>query len=450
MSERFPRDWAEIEAARAEALRTTLDLAATRHPLTRRKLAEAGLRRADLATPADLARLPITTKAELMAAPADALLDLEGAEVPEEQRITWDVMHTTGSSGAPTPFVSTTSDFWDILALQRRMLEIRGVGPDDRIANLFPLTRHPHGGFIRVLHAAAALHIPVVSALPGNPGAGFTVGQDLDGVVETLARTRPTILWGVPSYMRRVVARAAELRARLAEVRLVFVTGEGLSEEGRAELLARLAAVGAPAARVSISYGMTEIQGGLVECAAGSGLHNPHPEAIAIDVVDPKSHQPLPDGEEGLILVSHMRRRGTLLLRYAVGDLGVRSTARCPHCGRVTERILGTPRRADDLTKIRGMLVNPALAIAAVEAEARVRDFRFEVAREGALGMDEFRLMVVPEPGVTGLEAALATRVKDTIGVTPRVVLVPAIEDASWKAKRWLDQREKALPAAPM
>ncbi|WP_137177994.1 phenylacetate--CoA ligase family protein [Roseomonas sp. AR75] len=435
----FPGSWDEIAAARAAALRVTLDLAATRHPLTCRKLAEAGLTRADIATPADLARLPITTKAELMARPEDALLDLDGAAVPEEQRVTWDTMHTTGSSsGRPTPFVSTTSDFWDILILQRRMLEIRGVTQDDRIANLFPLTRHPHGAFIRVLHAAAALHIPVVSALPGNPGPGFAVGQELDGVVHTLARTRPTILWGVPSYMRRVVARAGELGVALPDLRLVFVTGEGLSEEGRGDLLARLAAIGAPDARVSISYGMTEIQGGLVECAAGHGLHNPHPEAIAIDVVDPVTHAPLPDGEEGLILLSHMRRRGTLLLRYAVGDLGVRSTAPCPHCGRVTERILGTPRRADDLTKIRGMLVNPVLALAAVEGVAAVRDFRFEISRSGALGMDEFVLLVVAEPGV---EALLAKRVKDAIGVTPRVVLAERIEGESWKAKRWVDQR---------
>lgn len=438
----FPDDWAEIEAARATALAATLDLAAARHPLTRRKLAEAGLTRADLASPADLAKLPLTTKAELMAEPEAALLDLVGADVPEEQRVVWDVMHTTGStSGRPTPFVSTTSDFWDILVLQRRMLEIRGVTAGDRIANLFPLTKHPHGAFIRVLHAAAALHIPVVSPLPGNPGPGFEVGQELDGVVDTLARTRPTILWGVPSYMRRVVARAAERGLELPDVRLVFVTGEGLSEEGRGELLARLAAAGAPRAGISVSYGMTEIQGGLVECTAGAGLHNPHPEAIAIDVVEPGTGRPLPDGEEGLIVLSHMRRRGTLLLRYAVGDLGVRSTAPCPHCGRVTERILGTPRRADDLTKIRGMLVNPALAIAAVEGTREVRDFRFEISRDGTLGMDAFVLLVVPEPGATGIEAALAARVKAAIGVTPRVVPAETLDSSSWKAKRWVDQR---------
>jgi phenylacetate-CoA ligase len=442
MTSDFPAGWAEIEAARQPALAATLDLAATRHGLTRRKLEEAGLTRADLVTPADLAKLPLTAKAELMGSPEDAILDLDGAEVPEEARIVWDTMYTTGStSGRPTPFVNTTSDFWDILVLQRRMLEIRGVTADDRIANLFPLTRHPHGAFIRVLHAAAALHIPVVSALPGNPGPGFAVGQELDGVVETLARAQPTILWGVPSYMRRVVARAAELGTALSDIRLVFVTGEGLSEEGRGELLARLAAVGAPEARVSISYGMTEIQGGLVECTAGKGLHNPHPEAIAIDVVDPVTHRPLPDGEEGLIVVSHMRRRGTLLLRYAVGDLGVRDTRPCPHCGRVTERIVGALRRADDLAKIRGMLVNPALAIAAVEGVAAVRDFRFEVARQGTLGMDEFTLLAVPEPGAVELAPLLADRVKAAIGVTPRVVLVEALDSASWKAKRWVDQR---------
>jgi phenylacetate-coenzyme A ligase PaaK-like adenylate-forming protein len=438
----FPAEWAAIEAVRAAAFAATMDLAALHHPLTRRKMAEAGVCRADFRAPADLALLPLTTKADLMAAPGDARLDLTGLNVAEEARTIWDVMYTTGSSsGTPTPFFNTTSDFWDILLLQRRMLQLRGVTRADRIANLFPLTKHPHGAFIRVLHAAAALQIPVTSALPGNPGPGFLVGQALDGVVETLARTRPTILWGVPSYMRRVVARAAELGVALPDLRLVFVTGEGLSEEGRGELLARLATIGAADAQVSVSYGMTEIQGGLVECTAGSGLHNPHPEALVIDVVDPVTHAPLPDGSEGLIVLSHLRRRGTLLLRYAVGDTGIRDTAPCPHCGRVTERILGTPRRADDLLKIRGMLVNPASAVAAIEGASAVRDFRFEVARASALDMDDFRLLVALEAG--GVAEGLADRVKAAIGVTPRVVVVDqaALLGESWKAKRFVDQR---------
>ena len=77
-------------------------------------------------------------------------------------------MYTTVSSGAPTPFVSTAYDFVNILALNRNMLRLRGVTGEDSILNLFPLTKYPHGAFPRVLHAAAACNIPVVSAMPGR------------------------------------------------------------------------------------------------------------------------------------------------------------------------------------------------------------------------------------------------------------------------------------------
>jgi hypothetical protein len=86
------------------------------------------------------------------------------------------------------------------------------------------------------------------------------------------------------------------------------------------------------------------------------------------------------------------------------------------------------------------MLVNPALALATVEGVGAVRDFRFEISRSGALGMDAFVLTVVVEPGAAP-EALLAQRVKEAIGVTPRVVLAERIEGESWKARRWVDQR---------
>lgn len=452
-AERFPADWSEIDAARREALAATMKLVVRHHPRYRRVMAEAGLAAGDVATADDLARLPPTTKAALMDDPDSFRLAIpEGESVPEEARTVWDVMYTTGStSGRPTPFVNTTLDFWDILLLQRRMLAIRGVRLDDRIANLFPLTRHPHGAFIRVMHAAAAAHIPVVAALPGNPSPLFPdgLGQELDGVIDTLARTRPTILWGVPSYLRRVLARAAERRIALPEVRWLFVTGEGLSEEGRAELDARLAAIGAASARVSISYGMTEIQGGLVECTPATGYHNPLPEGFAIDIVDPETFAPLPDGTPGLVCLSHLRRRGTVLLRYLVGDTSVRTRERCPACGRVTERLIAQPVRADELVKIKGTLVNPARAVAAVEGSPAVRDFRFEVARSeaGPLAMDVLRLLVAFEPGAPADAAAdLVRRVKEAIGVTPELASVPpdrlAAEQAgAWKAKRFIDRR---------
>ncbi len=450
----FPPDWSSIEAARSAALAVTMDRIARAHPRYRRTLTDHGLAPGDIRGTADLARLPVTTKADLLADPRAFQLDAGAIpEAPEEALTVWDTMYTTGStSGTPTPFVSTTADFYDIMLLQRRMLEIRGVRADDRIASLFPLTRHPHGAFIRPLHAAAAMNIPIVPCLPGNPSPLFALGQDLDAVVDTLARTRPTILWGVPSYLRRVLAHAGQRNLALPELRWLFVTGEGLSEDGRRELDARCRAVGAAAARVSISYGMTEIQGGLIECAPGAGYHNPVPEALAFDVVDPTTHAPVPDGEQGLITLSHLRRSGTVLLRYLVGDLSVRTRERCPHCGRVTERFVRQPERVDDLVKIKGTLVNPARAVAAVEGVSAVRDFLFSVGKatpDDALAMDVLQLAVVLEPGADrGTAAAIAQRVKDAVGVTPAVETMAADDFAArigtgWKAKRFVDARPK-------
>ena len=101
-------------------------------------------------------------------------------------------MYTTGSSGAPTPFVSTAYDFINILALNRNMLRLRGVTPDDSILNLFPLTRYPHGAFARVLHAAAACNIPVISAMPGRENTRRPeLNNSLDEVVAIAVRAQP-------------------------------------------------------------------------------------------------------------------------------------------------------------------------------------------------------------------------------------------------------------------
>lgn len=443
----FPAEWPEIDAIRVANFAASMELLSRGHAWLRRVLAERKLSLADFASLADLVKLPVTSKRDYADAPDQFRLELD--DLSEEMSAVWDVMYTTGStSGKPTPFVSTTFDFYHILLLQRRMLEIRGVGPGDSIANLFPLTPRPHGAFIRVLHAAAAMNIPVISALPGNPSPYFTLGNDLDAVVDVLAAAQPTILWGVPSYLRRVLGRVAERGKKLPRVRLAFVTGEGVSDAGRSELMERLRAAGAPSPAISISYGMTEIQGGLVECAPGSGFHNPVPEHFYFEIVDPDTKKPVPDGTPGLILLTHLHRRGTVLLRYAVGDITIRTRERCPHCGRVTDRFVATPYRADDLVKLKGMLVNPAQIAAALEGDPRIADFQIVAEKSepgSALSLDVLKLRVVARSeAASDLRESLAERVKRAVGVTPAIEFVApmALETAGWKAKRFVDLRK--------
>lgn len=418
---------AAIEAAQAACFAEMRELLATRHAYYKEKMGP-------VRSLADLHSLPVTHKTDFMREPQRFVLDSQG--LPEEMGIVWDVMYTTGSTtGRPTPFVSTAFDFYRILELHRNMMRLRRVTPEDVIANLFPLTRHPHGAFIRVLHAAAAMNLRVVSALPGDPSPHFTLGNRTDEVVRILERSRATILWGVPSYVRRVLARGEELGADFRSLRLAFVTGEGVSQAAREDMTQALRRCGRPDAWVSVSYGSTETQGGFVECAPGSGYHNPAPDQFYVEVVHPESHAPLPDGAAGLVLLTHLRRRGTVLARYALGDTSVLSRSRCPHCGAWTDRLVATPRRVDDLVKIKGTLVNPALMVAAVEELLGGREFQFVIGEGLALN-----LAGAPD---AGLAQACATAVKAAVGVTPQVRFVPDLAQAggAWKLKRVLDAR---------
>jgi phenylacetate-CoA ligase len=439
-----------LASLREAKLAATLDRVFAAHPHYRRVFEASGIARSDIKTLAELSRLPVTTKADYMARPQDFQLGPQDA-VDDDETVVWDVMYTTGSSGAPAPFVSTAYDFVNILALNRNMLRLRGVNEKDSILNLFPLTRYPHGAFIRVLHAASAYNIPVVSALPGraNPRRP-ELSHNNDEVIEIAARAQPTILWGVPSYIRQLIGRAEELGVRLPSVRLVFVTGEGFGEEARADLIGRLKKVGAKDPWISVSYGATEMQGGLVECAHGSGYHNPAPDQFLFETVDPETKRPIADSEEGLILLTHLDRRGTVMLRYSLGDVARLTRERCPHCGVLTERIVSMPRRVDNLIKVKGMLVNPQVLVDAVRCEAALLDFQAVVDKENPndpLSMDRLRLRVVPSVSAPiGLDAELAQRVHRAVGVTPVVERTttddPLLAGRGWKAQPIIDLRK--------
>jgi phenylacetate-coenzyme A ligase PaaK-like adenylate-forming protein len=424
-----------------------LDRIFAAHPFYRRLFAKHGIRRADLTNLKDLAKLPVTTKADYISDPQGFRLGGEGA-ADDDETVIWDIMYTTGSSGAPTPFVSTTYDFANILDLNRNMMRLRGVTESDSVLNLFPLTRYPHGAWIRAMQAPAAYNIPVTAAMPGRENArrGAIVNR-LDEVVAVAARSNATILWGVPSYIRRVVGRAQELGARLEKVRLVFVTGEGFGEEARADLIDRLKQLGAKDPRVSISYGATEMQGGMVECAHGAGYHNPAPDQFHFEAVDPETHIPVADGDEGLILLTHLDRRGTVMLRYSLGDVAKLTRARCSQCGALTERLISMPSRVDGLLKIKGRLVNPQTIIELLRSESALSEFQAVVDKESDApsAMDRLRLRVVAKND-SGLAARIATQVRDAVGVTPIIEFTtsddPLLAGRGWKAKPIVDLRK--------
>ena len=228
--------------------------------------------------------------------------------------------------------------------------------------------------------------VPVVHGLTGAANSEFKVRNSLAEALATVERFRPTVLWGVPSFIRRFLDEARRRGADFSAVRLVLTSGEPVPATLRAELREHLARLGAGAVQIRARYAFTEMQGGLVQCAEDAEPQNIVPDLYHLEVVEPATGRSLPDGESGMLAITHLHRRGTVLLRYLVGDIVTLSRAPCPHCGRAGERVVATPRRTGNLVKCRGMLVNTDVMLDTLSAMAEIGEFQIVFAPAAASG----------------------------------------------------------------
>jgi phenylacetate-CoA ligase len=352
---------AGIRAAQEANFQRQLDLCFAAHPYYRRLWAEHGIRREALRSLADLPRLPLTPKETYMADPEAFRLRVEDLPgLPLEERTLAEVVYTTGSTDRPAPFYGTTHDQLSRIFQLARMAEIAGIRREDVVLNLFPLTAVPHQGFLSALYGTLWGGARLVAPFTGRPLGPFPVHHDTDHAIDLAVQHRVTVLWGISSYLRRVVQQAEARRADLASVRLCLAMGEGCPPAMREDIRRRLRGLGAREVVVNNGYGFTEIQGPAPECREGSGFHVAAPTEYAIEILDPDTLQPLPEAVPGLVVLSHLNRRATVLVRYLVGDTSALTWEPCPDCGFAGPRFTLAPRRTGGLVKVKGTLVNPA------------------------------------------------------------------------------------------
>jgi len=435
-----------IEQVQAEKLRAMLALCARGHAHYQRKWAEAVLDVGEIRSLADLERLPLTPKKDLMGAPESFRLDLH--ELPLHERVLWEVIYTTGTSADPTPFYNTTHDYHAYLFQSRRVADISGIRETDVIANLFPLTAAPMGAFVRSAANAYAAGATIFAALPGAAHGSFDVHRSLDQAMRGIAIHRATMLWGVPSFIRRVLLRAIETGADFESVRMCVITGESTSPAMREEIRRCLRELGAQGTTVFDRYGSTEL-GAFAQCCEESGWHNPAPEIQYHEVVDPDTGRRLPDGERGALAVTHLDRRGTVLIRFLVGDTVSIERTPCPHCARNGERIIGPVVRTKDLVKVKGMLINPAVLLDSLQSFPGVDELQVVIKRVDAndpFSMDEMLVRVAARcADRDALADAIAARAQEAVHVRPRVEFAEARDiydpGKQTKATRFIDRR---------
>ena len=391
-------DARRIGSLQAPLLQATMQRIALRHPFYRREMQRLDLSPDDFTALDTLEDFPLTEKHQLVEEPEAFRLDPDPSR-PAEYAL-WDVAYTTGTSlGRPTAMYQTAYDFRALTIAQRRMAEIRGMGHGGRIVNLYPITSIPHGAWIRCNQAAAAIGASVTAGMSGRAVDGFRIVRATDEVASITVGTDPTVLWGVPSYVRRVLQEIVAIGRHLPSLHMIAVSGEPCGPAMRKSLadLAGQAGAGAGVV-VSDSMGATELQCGLVESAEGAGFHNPAPELFHFAAVDDRGLS-VPDGEVGRLVLTHLDRRGTVLVRFWLGDLVTFTDEPCARCGHGGGLITEHRGRGGSFMKIRGNLVDIGAVSNAVGVLPHVVEHQLIIRRPEAdpMGLDELVIRIVTD-----------------------------------------------------
>ncbi|WP_293030070.1 phenylacetate--CoA ligase PaaK [Natronococcus sp.] len=396
--EEAPRD--ELRALQDERLRETVERAYENVDFYRRALDEAGVSPEDVRSVDDLERLPFTTKEDFRAEYPDGLFAVDDDEIVR-------IHASSGTTGKPK-IVSYTQEDVDVWSeVVARSLVAAGVEPGDTVQNGYGYGLFTGGlGLHYGIEELGATVIPI--------GGGQTQRQ-----VELLEDLKSDALSCTPSYSLYLAETAHEMGVdpRELPVSTVIFGAEPCTDPMREEIEERLDATG-----IDI-YGLSEIIGPGVsnECyEAQEGLHV-WEDHFYPEVIDPKTGEPLPEGEEGELVLTTLTKEALPVLRYRTGDLTSLTHDEC-ECGRTMVRMDNVTGRADDLLIVRGVNLYPSeIEDVVLEFDAVAPYYRIDLYREDNL--DRMELTIERESEVDAdleeLRDRLQTRLSNVLSFTP-------------------------------
>jgi phenylacetate-CoA ligase len=288
-------------------------------------------------------------------------------------------------------------DYWRTA----RVLFAAGFRKGDIVHNCFSYHLTPAGSMYET--GAHALGCAVI---PG--GTGQTEQQ-----VRAIADLRPSGYSGTPSFLKIILAKAAELGANVSSLKNASISGEAFPAPIREELKAR----GIDACQ---AYGTADLGMVAYETEAREGLVLG--EDIIVEIVRPGTGDAAPPGEVGEIVVTVLTPEYPLI-RFGTGDLSMMLAGHSP-CGRTNFRIKGWMGRADQRTKVKGMFVDPAQIAEIVRRHKEIIRARLVVSRDAA-SLDRMVLKVemgAPAESAEAIAATLqdATKLRGTVELVPQ------------------------------
>jgi phenylacetate-CoA ligase len=385
----------------------------------------------DIKSLEDVRRLPLIDKEDLRKAqegrepfPYGDILGVDLKEVT-------DFRQTSGTTGRPV-YVPESYESWQWrVEVWCHILWMAGFRESDRV--FLPFGYNVYVAFWEGHYAAEKLGCEVV---PG--GALDTLGR-----INKMMEIKATALMNTPTYGLHLAEEALKkgLDPGTIGIKRMLCAGEPLPQATRR----RLEHVWG--AEVYDHIGGTEPCAWAAMCREREGLHIMEPFFL-VEILDLETlTREVEPGELGLAVVTPLGRHSFPLIRFNTKDVVRRGRDGCP-CGRTSQRIEAVVGRADDLTKIRGVLFTPVTVEELIREEfPEIMEFEIVVTRDGL--MDEITLSVefqeaLAAQGFQTFSGHIAGRLKAKTNLRFRIEQAQAntLPRYTLKAKRFKDLRE--------
>ncbi len=417
----------QIEAYQLERLKQTIAHCLT-NEFYQKKFREAGITADDIQTLADVRKLPFTTKQDLRDTYPFGMACVQLKDCVR-------LHSSSGTTGNPTVILHTQKDLDEWANQVARNLWMVGLRPDDVFQNSSGYGMFTGGlGF---QYGAEKLGMLTVPAAAGNSLRQIKFIKDFG----------TTAIHAVPSYVTRlyeVMQHEGVDPRRDTKLKVLAIGAEPHSEEQRQRIEQMMGV------KAYNSFGMSEMCGPGVgfECPEQNGLHF-WEDYYIVEIVDPDTLEPVPDGEIGELVLTTLCREAMPLLRYRTRDLTRVLGRSCP-CGRNHIRLDRMRGRSDDMMVLRGVNIFP------IQIEKILMQFK-ELGNNYLITLTtdadndnmtvevELAEMFTDDYGrLQQLSKDITRALKDEILLTPHVKLVPrgTLPVSEGKAVRVVDKRK--------
>ena len=422
--ETLPRQ--ELEKLQLERIKSTLTVASNA-PYYKDKFQKHNISPDAIRCLDDFRKLPFTTKADMRANYPFGLL---AGNLEDAVRI----HSSSGTTGNPTVIIHSQHDLNSWANLVARCLYMVGLRKKDVFQNSSGYGMFTGGlGFQYGAERLGALTVPAA--------AGNSKRQ-----IKFITDFKTTALHAIPSYAIRLaeVFQEEGINPTESSLKTLIIGAEPHTDEQRRKIERMLGV------KAYNCFGMTEMNGPGVafECLEQNGMHI-WEDCYLVEIIDPETLQPLPDGEIGELVLTTLDRNMMPLIRYRTRDLTRIIPGECP-CGRTHRRIDRIKGRSDDMFIIKGVNIFP-MQIEKILVQFPELGSNYLITLETLHNQDEMIVEVelneLSTDNYIELENTrkeIVRRLKDEILVTPKVKLVKkgSLPQSEGKAVRVKDLRD--------